>query len=89
MQARSRASVKGESGSARRAEDWRGMRSSPNASHSDVRSSALWGAGSRKGELRSSALWGKGGRRVAGALLAFGLSFVQAAEAAHLRQFRR
>ena len=70
MQARSRASVKGESGSARRAEDWRGMRSSPNASHSDVRASALWGAGSRKGELRSSALWGKGGRRVAGALLA-------------------
>ena len=70
MQARSRASVKGESGSARRAEDWRGMRSSPNASHSDVRSSALWGAGSRKGELRSSALWGKGGRRVAGAFMA-------------------
>ena len=46
------------------------MRSSPNASPSDVRASALWGAGSRKGELRSSALWGKGGRRVAGALLA-------------------
>jgi serine protease AprX len=46
------------------------MRSSPNASHSDVRASALWGTGSRKGELRSSALWGKGGRRVAGALLA-------------------
>ena len=46
------------------------MRSSPNASYSDVRSSALWGTGSRKGELRSSALWGKGGRRVAGALLA-------------------
>ena len=45
------------------------MRSSPNASHSDVRSSALWGAGSRKGELRSSALWGKGGRRVAGAFM--------------------
>jgi serine protease AprX len=35
-----------------------------------VRASALWGAGSRKGEHRSSALWGKGGRRVAGALLA-------------------
>jgi hypothetical protein len=46
------------------------MRPSPNALHSDVRASALWGAGSRKGELRSSALWGKGGRRVAGALLA-------------------
>jgi serine protease AprX len=46
------------------------MRSSSNASPSDVRASALWGAGSRKGELRSSALWGKGGRRVAGALLA-------------------
>jgi serine protease AprX len=46
------------------------MRSRSKVSHSDVRSSALWGAGSRKGELRSSALWGKGGRRVAGALLA-------------------
>jgi serine protease AprX len=46
------------------------MRSSSKVSHSDVRASALWGAGSRKGELRSSALWGKGGRRVAGALLA-------------------
>jgi serine protease AprX len=46
------------------------MRSSSKVSPSDVRASALWGAGSRKGELRSSALWGKGGRRVAGALLA-------------------
>ena len=46
------------------------MRSSSKVSHSDVRASALWGAGSRKGELRSSALWGKGGRRFAGALLA-------------------
>ena len=70
MRARSTAPVKGESGSALCAEDGRGMRSSSKVSHSDVRASALWGAGSRKGELRSSALWGKGGRRVAGALLA-------------------
>jgi serine protease AprX len=30
----------------------------------EIRSSALWGTGSRGGESRSNALWGKGGRRV-------------------------
>ena len=28
----------------------------------EIRSSALWGAGSRGGESRSNALWGKGSR---------------------------
>jgi serine protease AprX len=45
------------------------MRQGPNGMRSDVRSSALWGAGNRKGELRSSALWGKSGKRVASLLL--------------------
>ena len=45
------------------------MGSVSNVSPSDVRASALWGTGGRKGEQRTSALWGKGGRRVASALV--------------------
>jgi serine protease AprX len=36
--------------------------------HSDTRSSALWGTGNRGGDSRANALWGKGGRSL-GAIL--------------------
>jgi serine protease AprX len=36
--------------------------------HSDTRSSALWGTGNRGGDTRANALWGKGGRSL-GAIL--------------------
>jgi hypothetical protein len=48
----------------------------------EVRSSALWGTGSRGGESRSNALWGKGGRRVALILAAVGVLVVPLAAAA-------
>src|SRR3954471_8243566 len=48
----------------------------------EVRSSALWGTGSRGGESRSNALWGKGGRRVSLILAAVAVLVVPLAAAA-------
>jgi serine protease AprX len=48
----------------------------------EVRSSALWGTGSRGGESRSNALWGKGGRRVSLILVAVAVLVVPLAAAA-------
>src|SRR3712207_2722457 len=41
------------------------MRKEGGGTRADVRSSALWGSGSRGGDSRSNALWGKSGRGIA------------------------
>src|SRR3982751_2926180 len=40
------------------------------AAERGMRSSALWGTGSRGGDSRSSALWGKGGRNIVSVCIA-------------------
>src|SRR5687768_17005628 len=45
-----------------------GMSRDKSGTHSETRSSALWGTGNRGGDSRANALWGKGGRSL-GAIL--------------------